>query len=195
MFLSRRPSPEKIDRFLRESRDLPLSYSPVGIVKADIVRQDLDEATVAIGHGKADFERARATLMAWKQFDIGWVETFPRHAPVAVGTVVAVLIRHLGFWSLNGCRVLYSVSRLDDAARFGFGYGTLTNHAESGEELFEVFIDPPTAEVMYRIRATSWPQATLARVGQPIVRVLQARFRRHSAAAMKRAIGKPTVCH
>lgn len=43
------------------------------------------------------------------------------------------------------------------------------------------------AEVMYRIRATSSPQAALARVGQPIVRVLQARFRRHSAAAMKRA--------
>src|SRR5687768_8936187 len=99
MFLPRRPSSEKIDRFLRESQDLPLSYSPIGIVKAT-AREDLDEATVAIGHRKADFERARAALMAWNQFDIGWVETFPRDAPVAIGTVVAVLIRHLGFWSL-----------------------------------------------------------------------------------------------
>jgi uncharacterized protein (UPF0548 family) len=187
MFLARRPSPEHIDRFLRESQDLPLSYSPIGIVKADTVRRDLDEATVAIGQGKAEFERARAAVMAWKQFEIGWVEKFPPHAPVAVGTVVAVLIHHVGFWSLNGCRVLYSVGCPDDVARFGFAYGTLTNHAEAGEELFEVFIDPQTDEVMYRIRATSWPQATLARVGQPIVRVLQARFRRHSAAAMKRA--------
>jgi uncharacterized protein (UPF0548 family) len=187
MFLLRRPSPENIDRFLRESQELRLSYSPIGIVKADTVRQELDEATVAIGHGKADFERARAALMAWKQFDIGWVETFPPHAPVAVGTVVAVLIRHLGFWSLNGCRVLYSVGCRDDMPRFGFAYGTLTNHAEAGEELFEVFIDPQTDQVMYRIRAISWPQATLARVGQPIVRVLQARFRRHSAVAMTRA--------
>ena len=187
MFLARRPSAEQIDRFLRESRDLPLSYSPTGIVNADPAREDLDEATVTIGHGKAAFERARAALIAWKQFDIGWVETFPRHAPVAVGTVVAVLIRHLGFWSLNGCRVLYSVGSLTDVARFGVAYGTLTNHAESGEELFEVFIDPQTDEVFYRIRAISWPQATLARVGQPIVRVLQERFRHHSAAAMKRA--------
>ena len=100
---------------------------------------------------------------------------------------MAVLIRHLGFWSLNGCRVLYSVGGLDDVARFGFAYGTLTNHAESGEELFEVFIDPQTDEVIYRIRAISWPQATLARVGQPIVRVLQERFREQSAAAMKHA--------
>jgi uncharacterized protein (UPF0548 family) len=100
---------------------------------------------------------------------------------------VAVLIRHLGFWSLNGCRILYSVGSLDDVARFGFAYGTLTNHAESGEELFEVSVDPQTDEVIYRIRAISWPQATLARVGQPVVRVLQERFREQSAAAMKHA--------
>jgi uncharacterized protein (UPF0548 family) len=187
MFLARRPSQEAIDRFLRESRDLPLSYSPAGIVTADTVRKDCDVATVAIGQGSAAFERARAALMTWRQFDIGWVETFPRHAPVAVGTAVAVLIRHLGFWSLNGCRVLYTVGSLDDGARFGFAYGTLTNHAESGEELFEVFVDPQTDEVNYRIRAISWPQTTLARVGQPIVRLLQERFRDHSAAAMKRA--------
>jgi uncharacterized protein (UPF0548 family) len=100
--------------------------------------QDLDELAVAVGHGQADFERARAALLAWKQFDIGWVETFPRHAPVAVGTSVALLIRVLGFWSLNGCRVLYSVGSPGDVARFGFAYGTLTNHAESGEALFEI---------------------------------------------------------
>jgi uncharacterized protein (UPF0548 family) len=188
MFLARRPSAERIDRFLRESRDLPVSYNPIGIVKGDTALQDLDEARVAIGRGKADFERAREALMTWRQFNIGWVETFPEHAPIVVGTEVAVLMRHLGFWSLNGCRVLYLVNGSDDVARFGFAYGTLTNHAEHGEELFEVFIDPRTDDVIYRIRASSWPQATLARIGQPIVRVLQARFRDQSAAAMKRAV-------
>jgi uncharacterized protein (UPF0548 family) len=187
MFLFRRPSQEDIDRFLRESQALPLSYGPTGIVIADTVREDIDDATAIIGHGKAAFERARAALIGWKHFDIGWVETFPPAAPVVSGTVVGVLIRHLGFWSLNGCRVLYGVGSVDDAARFGFAYGTLTNHAEKGEELFEVSIDPRTDVVVYRIRAISWPQATLARIGRPIVRVLQARFREHSAAAMKRA--------
>ena len=173
MFLARRPTRNVIDRFLRESQDLPLSYGPVGILRARTGGQHLDELAVAVGHGQADFERARAALLAWKQFDIGWVETFPRHAPVAVGTVVAVLIRHLGFWSLNGCRVLYSVGSPGDVARFGFAYGTLTNHAESGEELFEVFVDPQTEDVVYRIRPTSWAQATL--------------FRDHSVVAMKLA--------
>lgn len=187
MFLARRPTQSVIDRFLRESQDLPLSYGPIGIVRTPTVGRHLDEVTVAIGRGQADFERARAALMAWEQFNLRWVETFPRHAPVAVGTVVAVLIRHLGFWSLNGCRVLYSVGGPLDTARFGFAYGTLTNHAESGEELFEVFIDPRTDEVAYQIRATSSPQTMLARVGQPIVRALQKRFRDHSVAAMKQA--------
>ena len=187
MFLARRPSLDAINRFLRDSRELPLSYGPIGIVGPETARQDVDELAVAIGNGVADFERARAALVAWKQFNIGWVETFPRPAPVTAGTIVAVLIRHLGFWSLNGCRVLYSVGGDGGVTRFGYAYGTLPNHAESGEELFEVFIDPKTNDVIYRIRATSWPQATLARIGQPIVRALQNRFRSDSAAAMKRA--------
>lgn len=184
MFFVRRPSQQAIHRFVRDSQERPLSYGPIGIVNGETPCRDFDEAIVTIGRGKRDFDRARAALMGWKQFDIGWVETFPRHAPVAVGTVVAVLIRHLWFWSLNGCRVLYEVG---GDGRFGFAYGTLTNHAESGEELFDVFLDPENDEVRYRIRATSKPQAALARIGQPIVRALQARFRRDSAAAMKRA--------
>jgi uncharacterized protein (UPF0548 family) len=188
MFFVRRPSRQTIDRFLLDSHKLPLSYGPIGIVREKTERHGVDHAVVAIGRGEVDFERARVALSAWKQFDMGWTETFPLRAPLEPGTVVAVLIRHLGFWSLNGCRVVYTIGGVDDVARFGFAYGTLTNHAESGEELFEVFIDPRTDDVMYRIRAISWPQTALTRVGQPIVRALQARFRRHSAAAMKRAV-------
>jgi uncharacterized protein (UPF0548 family) len=187
MFLARRPTPHEIERFLHDSQDLPLSYGPIGIVSTSTVHRRLDQASVVVGRGLADFERARTALVAWKQFDIGWVETFPRHAPITAGTIVAVLIRHFGFWSLNGCRVVYDAGSSSDAARFGFAYGTLTNHAESGEELFEVFIDPHTQDVVYRIRAISWPQTALTRVGQPIVRALQARFRRQSGAAMARS--------
>lgn len=187
MFLARRPSAEIIERFLLDSQDLPLSYGPVGIARPGALRPGLDEAVVVVGNGVADFERARAALMTWVHFDIGWVEIFPGNARVVAGTDVAVLIRHVGFWSLNGCRVLYSVGGNDEPARYGFAYGTLTNHAESGEELFEVFIDPQTEDVLYRIRAYSRPQAMLALLGQPIVRILQARFRRESGRAMKRA--------
>jgi uncharacterized protein (UPF0548 family) len=188
MFLARRPSTADINRFLRESQELPVSYRPIGIVETPPGEGRFDEQVVSIGHGLGDFERARAALLVWKQFGVGWVETFPRQAPIEPGTNVAVLIRHLGFWSLNGCRVVYCVGGAKGESRFGFAYGTLPNHAEGGKELFEVFVERENGEVMYRIRAKSWPHAVLAHVGQPIVRALQARFRRDSAAAMIRAV-------
>jgi uncharacterized protein (UPF0548 family) len=187
MFLVRRPSRLTIDRFLRESAGLPLSYAPVGILEGP-TRDRVDEQVVAIGRGRGDFARAKAALTAWKQFDLDWISVCPEDAPIAVGTVVAVRIRHLGFWSLNGARVIYQTSGSDGKTRFGYAYGTLTNHAERGEEIFEVFIEPRTDDVKYRIRAMSWPRAMLARAGHPIVRLLQARFRRESAEALRRAV-------
>lgn len=184
MFLLRRPSARDIDRFLGVSRNLPFSYEPIGIVGSSAPRR-LYTATTSLGRGPACFERARGALREWQQFNIGWIETFPPRAPLTTGTVVGVLIRHLGFWSLNGCRVAYE---LDEPDRFGFAYGTLTNHAESGEELFEVWRTPLTHEVFYGIRATSWPQAPLAWLGHPIARLLQARFRADSTTAMRRAV-------
>jgi len=169
MFLARRPSPLAIDRFLRQS------HAPVGLVKEACPDRRVDEEVVAIGHGREDFERARAALMTWKQCDIGWLQVFPQRTSVAVGTIVAVLIRHLGFWSLNGCRVVYDVGGPSDT-RFGYAHGTLVNHAEAGEEIFEVFIDGKTGNVMYRIRAASWARSPLAWLGQPVVRLLQRSF-------------------
>ena len=81
---------------------------------------------------------------------------FPSRPSLEPGTNIAVLIRHLGFWSLNGGRVVYELPRSDH--EFGYAYGTLTSHAEAGEEI------------------------------HPIARLLQARFRRDSADAMTRAI-------
>jgi uncharacterized protein (UPF0548 family) len=218
MFLLRRPSSGEIERFLSESRDLPLSYGSPGILATDVrlsasaqvKRGRRDEVVVPIGEGAGDFARAREALTTWAHFDLGWVEVFPGEAAIRAGEVVAVLIRHLGFWSLNGCRIISTLgaepaTRLtsealaqevpaahDDEAsslRFGFTYGTLPNHCEAGEELFEIFLDPD-GRVMYRIRAISWARAWLAYIGQSIVRLLQKRFRRESVARMRRAVAE-----
>lgn len=119
---------------------------------------------------------------------MGWVELFPRVAAIEPGTVVAVLVHHLGFWSLNACRVVYGVGDRHSGSSFGFAYGTLTNHAELGEEIFEVMIEPETEEVIYRIQAVSKPHAALARIGYPVARYYQERFRRDSTEALRRAI-------
>jgi uncharacterized protein (UPF0548 family) len=88
MFLARRLSRQAIERFLLDSQDLSLSYGPIGIVRGEMPRHGLDEAIIAIGRGQADFDRARAALIGWKQFNIGWVEVFPHRAALAVDTVV-----------------------------------------------------------------------------------------------------------
>jgi uncharacterized protein (UPF0548 family) len=188
MFLARRPSAAAIDRLLRQAQDLPLSYASPLMVLEDSADRRFDEANVTIGSGPADFARARAALLAWKQHELGWVEMFPHRAPVAVGTVVAMLARHLGFWSVNTCRILHTIDTTEpSASRFGFVYGALTAHAVAGEELFELSMDARTGAVGYRIRAVSWPQTALTHIGRPIMRAYQARFRRESAAAMARA--------
>ena len=189
MFLIRRPSRQLVERFARESLSLHLSYEPVGIAGNPPEGYDLDETIVALGHGKAVFERAKGALISWQHFAFDWVEIFPRAPSLASGTVIAVVIHHLGFWSLNGGRVLYGVGDRLHGPTFGFAYGTLTNHAEQGEEVFEVSLRPATGEVTYRIRAASRPRAAMARLGYPVVRALQARFRRDSGEAMRRAVG------
>jgi len=112
---------------------------------------------------------------------------------IRVGTEVAVLVRHFGFLSLNACRIVYVVD--DDAEetkRFGFGYGTLEEHAESGEERFTVEWNQGSDKVCYDILAFSRPRKMLARLGYPLSRYLQKQFAEHSKAAMLRfVVGDP----
>src|SRR5579884_1461709 len=124
MFLLNRPSAAEIAAFLRQAPAQPLSYGPIGLVHNNVGGWRLDEASAAVGRGADDFARAVAALRAWAHFDLGWLELHPRDASIAPGTDVAILIRHLGFWSLNGCRVVYQVG--DGGTRFGYAYGTLT---------------------------------------------------------------------
>src|SRR5215831_1705209 len=138
MFLTRRPTESEIKNFLDRSQGLPLSYEPVGLARQQAKGFRLDVASCLLGQGMGAFESARRALTQWKQFELGWVELFPCAAPTRPGTVVAVLIRHLGLWSLNACRIVYSLDAESPATEFGFAYGTLMNHAEMGEEIFVV---------------------------------------------------------
>jgi uncharacterized protein (UPF0548 family) len=187
MFLFRRPTHLEIEKFVDQSLELPLSYGPVGIARTAPLGFKLDCATGIAGRGQNAFDVARRALTEWRHFELGWVELYPRSAPVEPGTTVAVLVHHAGLWSLNGCRVVYSVGDAKSSA--GFAYGTLTNHAEMGEEIFQVSIAPGSEEVTYEIRAVSKPRAALARIGYPYVRYCQSRFRRDSIAALRRAAG------
>lgn len=194
MFLLRRPTPDLLARFVARAQHLELSYSPVGLAReAHPAGFRVAEAQVVLGQGPAIFDRAVQLIGEWRPFDLGWSGIYPADAPVVPGTTVAVVAQHLGFWSVHACRIVYSLSTgtvPSPGPVAGFAYGTLTDHAEIGEEIFAVAMDPSSGAVTYSIRAVSREGAWLARLGAPVARRFQARFRRDSLAAMQRHIGR-----
>ena len=127
---------------------------------------------------------ARNALRSWLMFDLGWLSVFPPNTEVRDGAVVAVVASHLGFWSVNVSRIVY-VEELERSCCFA--YGTLAEHAETGEERFTIRWSADDDSVWYEILAVSRPKQFLAKLGYPISRRLQKRFGRDSVAAMTRA--------
>ena len=191
MFLTREPAEAGIRAFVAAQSTLPLSYAEVGATREGVTPKGyyaVDRYRVKLGEGEAAYRRAVEALRGWRQFDLGWASIVPRGAPLEVGTTVAVLARHYGFWSLNSARVVYLVKDMDRAERFGFAYGTLPGHGEKGEERFVVERDHESGSVHYDVLAFSRPNHPLAWLGYPFARALQRRFAHDSKEAMARAV-------
>lgn len=141
---------------------------------------DNDQLRVRIGHGDADFDKAKIAIQRWQMFPKTWTRILPGTPPIQENTTIAMCARFLGIWWRNACRIIYVI---DEPNRYGFAYGTLPAHMESGEELFLVFKDE-NGYVWYEIKAYSRPRHWLAKLAYPLMRLLQARFRRDSAQQM-----------
>ncbi len=191
MFLLHEPSKAEIQDFLVGQRVLDFSYDCVGVTgSADVpVPYHLDHNRLQIGSGRDAYERAKGALRAWKMFSLPWIQLCWSDAPIESGTAVAVLAKHLGFFSLNACRIVYLVTEENDQgmSRFGFAYGTLPDHAESGEERFTVEFDHETQAVTYDLYALSKPHQLLSRLAYPYTRKMQKRFAADSLKAMSKA--------
>lgn len=191
MLLSTRPSRERTRAFIESQRNQPFSYAEQGATRELAPRgYTVDRNRIRLGRGAEVFARAAEALRQWKMFDTGWIDLCWPDTPIRVGSTVAVVARHYGFWSLNACRVVYVVDDRGVHPRYGFAYGTLTEHAEIGEERFTVELGAADQTVWYDIYAFSRPKG-LARLGYPLARRLQKRFARDSKAAMQRAAGFP----
>jgi uncharacterized protein (UPF0548 family) len=191
MLSLRKPSTERLWEFLGAQTKLDLTYSAVGATAAvPPAGYVVDRTRIKLGEGARIFAAAKAALGRWEHFRLGWVETWPPDTPIQAGQVVAVFARLFGLWWLNACRIVYVVDAAGPVKRYGFAYGTLPEHAESGEERFTVEWHEEGDAVWYDIVAFSRPQQLLTRLGYPLVRRLQKRFARDSAAAMVRAVGR-----
>jgi uncharacterized protein (UPF0548 family) len=188
MLYLRKPSIETIRGFITEQTKSDFSYAEVGASATTPPSGFVvDHTRVQLGEGESVFLSASAALKRWEQFNLGWVEACLTETPIQTGEVVAVLGRAVGLWWLNTCRIVYVVEEVGPITKFGFAYGTLPGHVESGEERFQVEWNRTDHTVWYDILAFSRPNHFLTRLGYPLVRRTQKQFGRDSAAAMRRA--------
>ena len=185
MITFRKPTDELLQSFVHTQSKLDYTYRGVGTT-ASVTPSgyQLDQSRFTLGHGEQVFQRAQAALRNWQQFNLGWARAFPGNTPIAAGQTVAVIFYRCGLWFTCSARIVYAVN---EPRQFGFAYGTLPGHIESGEERFLVGIDEDGV-VWYEIRAFSRPSHILTKLGYPYVRRLQKWFVRESAAAMQDAV-------
>ncbi len=190
MLSLRKPSAESIHPFLAAQAKLPFTYTAVGATAGTPpLGYVVDRTRIKLGEGEPVFRLAIAALRRWEQFHLGWVEAWPSNTLIQSGEVVAVMGRAIGIWWLNACRIVYVVDEQGPISRFGFAYGTLPGHVESGEERFLIEWDRGDDGVWFDILAFSRPNHFLTRLGYYAVRRLQKRFGRDSAASMLKAVG------
>jgi uncharacterized protein (UPF0548 family) len=195
MIRLRRPTEVEI-ALLLAAPTLAFSYPEVGATSSSHLFEALpstyviDRRRFALGTGRMLFEQARAALLAWRHFEIPWLELHGAGQSVHEGQVVATSTRAFGVWFVNPCRVVYSEAGNAESDQLAFAYGTLAGHVEAGEERFEVHHDRETDEVWFEILAFSRPAVLLTRLGHSWVRRIQRRFAGSSAEALARACGR-----
>jgi uncharacterized protein (UPF0548 family) len=189
MLSLRKPSPEAIRCYLAAQAKLEFTYTAVGATAHEPPNgYVVDHTRVHLGEGDAAFKAARRALEQWEQFRLGWLEAWPADTPIRAGETVAILARVMRVWCLNASRIVYVRDETGPVQRFGFAYGTLPDHVESGEERFAIEWDRESNRVSYDVLAFSRPRHLLTRLGYRLVRRLQRRFGKESSAAMLRAV-------
>jgi len=187
MFCWSKPDPESAIAFLSAQQKQPFSYADVGSSRREAPKGYIvDHNRIKLGQGVQVFERAKCAITKWTMFDMPWINLCWPDTQVQLGANVAVVISHLGFWSMNACRIVYVIDEHGSSEKYGFAYGTLPDHGERGEERFTVELNADQT-VWYDLYAFSRP-STVARVAYPFTRLLQKRFARDSKAAMHKAV-------
>ncbi|MGH9231115.1 MAG: DUF1990 family protein [Acidimicrobiales bacterium] len=177
MFLVRRPSDAKLSQILAEAAHAPFTYEPVAATADPDGLPDgyhHVHATRLVGHGDEAFAAAVEGIRRWQLHRRQGFRIAPDDPPVEVGTAVAVDVPLVAIHVIATCRIAWVV---DEADRFGFGYGTLAIHPESGEEAFVVERDAGRGDggVRLAITAFSRPRHPLVRLAGPLARWQQAR--------------------
>jgi uncharacterized protein (UPF0548 family) len=152
------------DRRVAELRAARLTYCEVGATEQSVFpvgyRSFQRSVTLPVS---VNFDSARRDLWTWM------VQSRAGIRVAASGDVVpdAVVGLRLGLGRLSviaPCRVVYVI---DEPARCGFGYGTLSGHPESGEEAFRL-TQSVDGGITFTIAAFSRSATALFRLAGPV---------------------------
>lgn len=165
MYSLRRPSREQLARIRAEQSSQPLTYEPVGASFGEAPPgYSAAWTSLEAGHGNTGMLLARRALREWAGHREAGVVLEPEEPPLEEGTVVALAAPIFGVWLTAACRIVRVVDTDDE---FGFAYGTLPHHPETGEECFRARRQAD-GSVQVEVRVFSNPATRLARLGGPV---------------------------
>src|SRR5437762_10459304 len=102
------PSEIAVQQFLSRQTSAGYSYPEVGASAISPPSgYNIDRNRILLGSGEDTWHRAVQAVHQWKMFEMPWVRLFWPTTSIEVGTDVAILVRALGFYWLNACRVIY----------------------------------------------------------------------------------------
>ncbi|MER7949777.1 DUF1990 domain-containing protein [Streptomyces sp. NPDC096079] len=140
--------------------------------------------SAVVGHGRAAFEAAGAAVTSWRMHRAtgALVRSDAERARPGVHLEVA-----LGAGPLRigvPCEVIWTAY---EEERIGFAYGTLTGHAECGEESFVVEL-APDGTVRFTVTAFSRPGTWYTRLAGPLIPPLQHAYARRLGRTLARLV-------
>lgn len=169
-----KPTTGELRALRRANEAVAMTYAEVGssLGETPSGMHRLDRERPA-GVGDPTFEQGRRAIRAWAGHRRAGVLLHPEVPPLDEGDTVAFAVPVVPLvWVVSACRIVRVV---DDVDRFGFVYGTLPDHVESGEEAFLVE-RRSGGEIVFRVTAVSRPRSRLLRVVGPFGRLAQRWF-------------------
>lgn len=139
-----------------------------------------------VGRGRADFEAAGAAVTGWRMHRASGAKVRASADRAAAGVSVRVSPGVGPFRFAAPCRVVWAAYEQD---LIGFGYGTLDEHPECGEESF-VVESADDGTVWFTVTAFSRPDAWYTRLAGPLVPVAQRWYARRLGATLRRIVAE-----
>jgi uncharacterized protein (UPF0548 family) len=191
MLVFARPRPAQVEAWLARLQQSALTYPEVGATSGPDLPAGYHAARAQadLGTGDEVWERAKLGISTWQAQKHAGATVYPQDASPVTGTTVVLVFKAPLLSVVVPCRVVYQV---DEAERFGFGYGTLPGHPEIGEEAF-IVSRQGDGPARFEVTAFSRPGDLSARLGGPLPRLAQSRATRAYLEGIKRFVASPQV--